>query len=649
MRLLLLALLASAASAIPSPTSPHQPAFTYNNDSFLLHGKPFQIRGGQIDPQRVHPAYWSDRISKAKAMGLNTIFGYVYWNLLEPSPGQWNFEARNNIAEWYRLVQEAGMYAVLRPGSYICGERDWGGLPSWLMEIPGMSIRSDNEPFLDASRNYLVRLGQEIKQQQITEGGPILMAQVENEYGSFADSHSYTSKLADIMREAFDLVLFTNDGGSSAVAAGQIHGVLAEIDGPPEVGFEARAQYVTDPTSLGPLLDGEYYTTWIDSWASNYTYQYTGPGGRQSYQSVYDDIDYILSNNASFSLYMFHGGTNFGFENGAVYPDDYLQPVTSSYDYGSPLDESGRTIELYDGLKTVIQKYVPQGERIPQSPKNLPRMKVPDVQLKPIASLFDGSILGKSTYSQDPKTMEALGQSYGFLLYEHQATEQIQGLVRPGDRPRDRVLIYVNGQRKGVMDSIYSTPNQVTVNLQRGDKLQLLVENMGRTDFGYPQLLDASRGINGSVTIDGKTLQGWNTYKLPLETAPSAQNHGWHGWPGWSQSQFPHPTNSSSVPVFYSGTFRTNCRSNDPTCDTFISIPNGIKGQVWVNGFNLGRYWIVGPQQSLYLPAPVLKRAWGQQSNEIVVLELEPKAGTQMIARGLDERVWGNNPDPDRS
>lgn len=645
MRPLLVALLAALAAAMPSPTSPHQPAFTYNNESFILNGKPFQIRGGQIDPQRVHPAYWADRISKAKAMGLNTIFGYVYWNLLEPTPGHWDFDDRNDIAEWYRLIQQAGMHAVIRPGSYICGERDWGGLPSWLMEVPGMSVRSDNEPFLDASRNYLTRLGTELKELQVTEGGPILMAQVENEYGSFGNDHSYTSKLADIMREAFDVTLYTNDGGSSAVAAGQIHGVLAEIDGPPMVGFEARNQYITDPTSLGPLLDGEYYTTWLDTWAPNSTHQYAGPEGRMSLQSVYDDVRYILSSNASFSLYMFHGGTNFGFENGALYPDDYLQPVTSSYDYGSPLDESGRTIDMYEGLRNVIQKYVPQDEHIPAVPKNLPRMKVPDVQLRPIASLFDSDILGKATKSQKPMTMEALGQSYGFVMYEHIASERVQGMLQPGDRPRDRVLVFINGRRSGVKDSIYSNPNEVAVSLNRGDKLQLLVENMGRVDFSTA-LLNTARGIMGDVTIGGKTLQGWNMYQLPLETVPSAQKHGWPGWPGWSKTNS-HQTSSSSIPVFYSGTFRTHCRSNDATCDTFISIPNGIKGQVWVNGFNLGRYWIVGPQQSLYLPAPVLRSRW--QQNEIVVLELEPKADEEMVARGLDERVWGNNPDPDRN
>lgn len=413
-------------------------------------------------------------------------------------------EDSNDIAKWYSLIKEAGMYAVLRPGSYICGERDYGGLPSWLMEIPGMSIRSDNEPFLDASRNYLLRLGSELKEMQVTEGGPILMAQVENEYGSFGDDHKYTAKLADIMRETFNMVLYTSDGGSSAVAAGQVHNVLAEIDGPPMVGFEAREKYITDPTSLGPLLDGEYYTTWLDIWAPNYTHQYTG--------------------------------------------------------------------------------------------------------------------------------------------YEHEATEHNQGVIQPGDRPRDRILVYVNNLRMGVMDVIYSIPNQVTVSLNRGDKLQLLVENMGRTDFGFPQLLDTARGIKGDVTIGGKTIQGWDMYQLPLETVPSGQHHGWHGWNSWRL----HPTSSPDTPAFYSGTFRTHCRANDPSCDTFISIPNGIKGQVWVNGFNLGRYWIVGPQQSLYLPAPVLKSGWWKQ-NEIVALELEPKEGTEMIARGLDERVWENNPDPDRS
>ena len=467
------------------------------------------------------------------------------------------------------------------------------------------------------------------------------MAQLENEYGSYGDNHAYMAALRDIFHVNFEIPLFTDDGGGkSYLDGGQIHGVLAEIDGAPKTGFEARKKYVTDPTSLGPLLDAEYYTTWLDLWASNYSHQSTN-GDLKAKKAMYDDIDWILSHNDSFSLYMFHGGTNFGFENGALRADaGYLEPVTSSYDYGAPLDESGRSTELYQGLREVIMKYVPVGEKIPSVPDDIPLMELPDVELTPVASLFDRNVLGRPTKGEHPSTMEALGQQFGYVLYEHEATSDVAGIVQPGDYPRDRVIVLVNQQRMGISDSVYTDWTKVNVTLRRGDQLQLLVENLGRVDYG-DTIPDQHRGIVGVVTVGGEPLHGWDMYTLPLDD-------------GGSMSSLDRPISvevtSRIPPIFYKATFKspagTKCSESNPEHDTFLSIPHGTKGQVWVNGFNLGRYWIVGPQQSLYLPAPVLKDAG--EENEIVVLELEPQSDVQMIARGLSQRVWANHPDPDK-
>ena len=395
-----------------------------------------------------------------------------------------------------------------------------------------------------------------------------------------------------------------------------------------------------DPTSLGPLLDAEYYTTWLDLWASNYSYQTTA-GDPKAQKAVYDDIDWILSHNDSFSLYMFHGGTNFGFENGALRADaGYLEPVTTSYDYGAPLDESGRTTKLYDGLRKVIGKYVADGEALPPVPDNVPLVVISDLRLRPVVNLFDSHVLGPPIERRSPVNMEALGQQFGYILYEHVASEDVEGPVQPGDYPRDRVIVYVNSERKGISDSDYTDWTKVNVTLKKGDTLQLLVENLGRVDYG-PTLPDQKRGIVGDVTIGTTVLHGWKMYSLPLDDVPDCL--------GWTNEKAVKPT-SSSPPIFYKAIFESppgtvNDESN-PAQDTFLAIPNGVKGQVWINGFNLGRYWIVGPQQSLYLPAPLLKDAG--EINELVVLELEPKEGTKMIARGLSRRVWANHPDPDK-
>lgn len=329
---------------------------------------------------------------------------------------------------------------------------------------------------------------------------------------------------------------------------------------------------------------------------------------------------------------MFHGGTNFGLGNGAIWKN-YSSVFTTSYDYGAPLSEDGRTTDLYFTLRDTIQIYT--SERLPEPPANVPLLSIPDIVLSPKLALFDGT--AAKTTSASPLSMEALGQDYGFVLYEHDVNQTLDGLLQPGDRPRDRVIVIVNGVRVGVIDNIYAHPNNVSLQLVPGDSLQLLVENLGRVDYWslesdvFDALLDPYKGIVGNVSVGGSILESWTMTPLPLDEVPEVSPS----------------TNLSSLgqtPIFYSGSFALDSNVTESAqLDTFVSIPNGVKGVVWVNGFNLGRYWVIGPQQSLYLPGTVLKAG---ETNEIVVLELEPGNQT-MIARGEAERVWGNNPDPD--
>lgn len=628
--------IATPATPAASATSTAAPAaFTYNATSFLLQGEPYIIIGGQMDFQRIPYQYWRDRLSKARAMGLNTIFSYVYWNKLEPEPGNWTLsDPQNDIASYYKIAQEEGLYVILRPGPYVCGERDWGGFPYWLSTVPDLTVRTYNEKFLSYVNIYLEKLAAELQPLQVTEGGPLLMVQVENEYGSYASNHNYTAALRDTLRGLYDIPLYTNDGTNDwTLYGGSVPGVLAEIDGGPTYGFPARDKYITDPSKLGPLLDGEYYTLAPDNWGANVPHQTTV--GYPSYvESFVSDIKFVLNASNSISLYMFHGGTNFGLSNGAIWLN-YSKVFTTSYDYGAPLDESGRTTDLYFTLRDVIQQYVANGS-IPEPAADLPRMAIPDIELTPMASLFD---LGEPTVSSgSPMTMEELGQAYGFVLYEHQVVEDLEGLLLPGDRARDRVILFINGVKVGAIDSTYTYPQNLTVLVQAGDKLQLLVENLGRVDYysppsyTYNALLDPYKGILTNVTIGGTILSNWDMYSLPMEELPA-------------QSTVTNNLNRET-PIYYSGSFFVNSTIGvDPrTLDTFITIPNGVKGIVWVNGFMLGRYWIVGPQQSMYLPGTVL---YPDAVNEIVVLELEPTINGTMIARGQSDRIWGNNPDPD--
>ncbi|KAJ4385448.1 hypothetical protein N0V93_009876 [Gnomoniopsis smithogilvyi] len=610
------------------------PAFTYNASSFLLHGEPYVIIGGQMDPQRIPPEYWQDRLAKARAMGLNTIFSYVYWNLLEPQQGEWKYSSpSNNVTRYFELAQEQGLHVVLRPGPYICGEREWGGFPSWLSTVPGLIVRSFNEPYLNYSKSYLERLAAELRPLQVTEGGPLLMVQVENEYGSYGTDHNYTQALRDILRDNFDVPLYTNDGTVNwTLAGGEVPGVLAETDGDPESGFAARDEFITDPSELGPLLDGEYYTWAPDTWGSGNTHN-TVVGDPSQVAQFVDDLDFVLGANNSISLYMFHGGTNFALSNGALWKN-YTAAFITSYDYGAPLSEDGRTTDLYFTLRDTIQKYTT--ETIPDPPDNIPRLSLPDTTLSPTSSLFD--LVSTKSTSTAPSSMEALGQDYGFVLYEHQVAQAYNGTLQPGDRARDRVIVYVNGAQIGVIDSTYAQPKDVSLSLVAGDVLQLLVENLGRVDYYSLEsnlknaVLDPYKGIVGNVTVGGTVLESWTSTSLPLDTVPTLSS-----------------SNSSAAvqgPTFFSGTFSVGSNyTNAAQLDTFIAVPNGVKGMVWINGFSLGRYWTVGPQQSLYLPGTILKAG---QINEIVILELEP-TGETLVFRGESERIWGNNPDPDYS
>lgn len=617
-----LALLGSAlaASAVAETNS-----FSFNNETFLLNGEPYQMIGGEIEPQRIPEELWADRLQKARAMGLNTIFSYVFWNEIQPTPDSWEFSGKNNITRFFEIAQEQDLYIVLRPGPYVCAEWEWGGLPAWLSEIPGMEIRANNEPFLEASKNFIDRFAAEVEPLSIYNGGPILMVQVENEYGSFGDDKEYKEEMRDIFLDAFEQPLYTTDGSSEDyLNAGAIDGVLAEIDGEAEEGFPALRKYMqAHPSSSGPLLNGEFYWSWFDQWGSESPHN-DHSDDEEKVDKALNDIDWILSHNNSINIFMFTGGTNWGFMNGNFNNTGKMTPVTTSYDYGALLDESGGVTPMYKKVRELlVSKYVDEST-LPEIPETEPLIDIPEIELKPALPLFD--TLPNPTVKKSPVNMEALDQSYGYTLYRHDVQEAVKGALQPGDRPRDRVLVYVNDARVGVIDAIYEDPNVVNLDLKAGDVLDLLVENLGRTNYGH-EMVDQVKGIVGDVTVGGNTLSEWESYPLGLETLPDLQN-----------KSAPAPS-EDDPPLFYTGSFTV-----DKLGDTFIQLEDWTKGVVWVNDINIGRFWIIGSQQSLYVPHCYLKEG----ENSIAVLALEPTPDQGPVT-GSSERVWANNPDPDRS
>jgi beta-galactosidase GanA len=560
----------------------------------------------------------------AKSMGLNTIFSYLYWQDIEKYPGKFDFTGNNDIVAWHEEIKKAGLKAILRPGPYVCAERDWGGLPGWLSQISGMKIRSNNQPFLNATSNYLAKVGAQLQPYLITNGGPILMVQIENEYGYVGNDKAYTGALANILKTHFpNMKLYTNDGPQAgALKSGQVPGALSVVDGTDSKGgFALRDQVITDQSSLGPLMNGEYWVRWFDTWGprnghSSYDGDTNGMNGRAN------ELDWVLSGGNHFSIFMFHGGTSFNFGNGAG-DNSPRSPMTTSYDYGAALDETGRPSQIYTYFRNAIAKHV---SNIPAVPSIPAIASVADFSLSPVLGMLDN--LPSPRFSNSPLVMEATGQVFGYILYEYVATGSVSGNVVPGSgAPRDRVIVYVNGSKRGVIDGIYRTPATVSVSLNKGDKLWLLVENLGRADNGFS---DQTKGIYGDVTVGGTKVTGWNHYNFPLDTAPAAASSGGS-----------KPVVANSPPVWYRGTFKTS--NSGLAADTFLQLPGGVKGVVFVNGNNIGRYWTVGPQQELFVPGAYLKQ---DADNEVLVLELAPGTSSR-VARGVSKRTWKNNADPE--
>ncbi|KAK2606067.1 hypothetical protein QQS21_003585 [Conoideocrella luteorostrata] len=594
-------------------------SFSYNNSHFLLDGHPLQILGGQIDPQRVPREYWEHRIVMAKAMGLNTIFYYVFWNEFQPAPDKFDFAGMNDIAYFHHLVQKHELHAVLRLGPYVCGEHEWGGFPSWLSTVPAMAVRQNNEPFFNAVDHYVARLAQELSPYLAKNGGPILMVQVENEYGSCGTDHNYTTALTAVINRHFNgTTLYTNNAGEKMyLQRGQVQGILEEPEGQdprPWNAFNATRMWV-NPDSQGPLMAAEYHIAYTDSWGTQKNHH---TPTEKSIETIREDMEYLLVNNHSFNIYMFHGGTNWGFQNGASVSSTVLTPSTTSYDYGAPLDESGRTTPIYHILRDLISKRSAGKEVLPDIPAEAPMIPIPDFKLKPIGPLLN-LLPPVHHQSKSPMNMEVFGQSTGFILYRSNVSTSYNGTLKAGDKPRDRIMVFINGKFNGIIDAAQQNPKPVQLQLKSRDRLDLLVENLGRVNWGCPTMFDQRKGIVGNVTVGGKIIQDWDIYPMPLANPPRG-------------SASP---DRAAGPVIYEGVFELA-----KTGDTFLELPGWTRGVVWVNGANLGRYWNVGPQQSLYLPGCYLRRG----PNEIQILELESEpAQTSRTARGVTVRKWGRS------
>lgn len=573
-----LSLLIGASLHWVTPAAPH--SIRVEHGQFVVDGRPFQIISGEMHYARVPREYWRDRLRKARAMGLNTVSTYVFWNLHEPKPGVYDFRGQLDVAEFVREAQEEGLYVILRVGPYICSEWDLGGLPAWLLADPHAKLRSRDEGFLRPASEWMNKLGRELTPLEITRGGPIIAVQVENEYGSFGSDKLYMSRIRDIIAKAGfrDVILYTADG---AVELPQ--GTLPEL--PAVVNFgpgEARPAFAALKSfrPQGPFMSGEYWDGWFDHWGA--------PHHVTDLSQQAQELDWMLSQGYSVNLYMFEGGTSFGFMSGANFERAY-EPDVTSYDYDAPLDEAGRPAKKFFSFRDVIQRHF-KDQKLPPLPAATPVIALPKFTLDESASLWTN--LSQPFVAERPRTMESLGQSYGYILYRTTLKGPAYGVLTV-DEVHDYASIYVNRRFAGTLDRRLNQ-SRLNLDLQRRDNtLDILIENSGRINFG-PKLRDDRKGITRSAGFAGHELTEWRIFSLPM-LDPAALHFVKEEVPG---------------PAFRRGHFMLK-----QVGDTFLDTRGLGKGVVWVNGHNLGRFWNIGPQQTLYLPG-----AWLRKGSNVAIV-----------------------------
>ncbi|MGI5347710.1 glycoside hydrolase family 35 protein [Streptomyces sp. CA-250714] len=581
----------------------HARSLTVDATGFVRDGRPHQIISAAVHYFRVLPQQWADRLERLRALGVNTIETYVAWNVHEPEPGSYDFSGGQDVAAFVRMAGNLGLDVIVRPGPYICAEWEFGGLPGWLLAAPGIRLRCRDEPYLAAVDRWFDALIPQLLPLQCSRGGPLVAVQVENEYGSYGNDRGYLEHLrAGLLRRGLDCLLFTADGPTDAMLQGGALPPLlatATFGSRPEDSLATLRRYQPH----GPLMCTEFWHGWFDHWGE--------PHHTRDAAEAADVLHRMLAAGASVNIYMGHGGTNFGWYNGANHDGTAYQPTVTSYDYDAPIGEAGELTAKFHLFRDVIARHT--GRTPPPPPpasrRLAPRTAAPD-GVAPLADHLD--VLSTPVRRVATEPMERLGQSLGLIHYRTgvsgprpEATVHIDGLG-------DRAQLFLDGQEIGVLHRNApqaGLPVQVPAG---GATLDVLVENQGRINYGPP--LADPKGISGGVRLDNQYLFDWEIRPLPLTDL--------------SPLTFVAAPAAARGPAFH----RVPVRLNEPSADCFVALPGWTKGVVWLNGRCLGRYWDMGPQRTLYAPAPL----WATGRNELVVLELHTP-GTHVELRGSSD------------
>ncbi|HIZ05671.1 MAG TPA: beta-galactosidase [Candidatus Phocaeicola gallistercoris] len=569
--------------------------FEIGDRAFFLNGEPFVIKAAELHYPRIPKPYWEQRIKMCKAMGMNTICLYIFWNYHEPEEGKFDFSGQKDIAAFCRLAQENGMYIIVRPGPYVCAEWEMGGLPWWLLKKKDIKLREHDSYFMERVQLFMDEIGKQLADLQISRGGNIIMMQVENEYGSYGVNKPYVAAIRDMVRKAgfTDVPLFQCDWNSN-FENNALDDLLWTMNFGTGANVDDQFKRLKELRPNTPLMCSEYWSGWFDHWGAKHE--------TRSADDLVNGLKEMLDKNISFSLYMTHGGTSFGHWGGANFPN--FSPTCTSYDYDAPINESGKPTQKFYAVRDLLAGYLPESETLPEIPDTIPVISIPTIAMTEIAPVFDN--LPQSKQSDDIRPMEMYDQGWGSILYRTtlpETCDESQSLLIT--EVHDWAQVYLNGKKLATLSRLKGEGIVKLPPVKKGDQLDILVEAMGRMNFGKG--IYDPKGITEKVELQRENvkevqrLQNWQVYNLPID-----YNYV-------SNLNYRKGNDAQGMPAYYRATFTIA-----EVGDTFLSMLNWSKGMVWVNGHALGRYWEIGPQQTLYLPGCWLKEG----ENEIIILDM---------------------------
>ena len=642
---MLLAVPAMANAATTAASKGKPGTFTVGKGTFLLNGEPFIVKAAEVHYPRIPRPYWEHRIQMCKALGMNAVCIYIFWNIHEQKEGQFDFTGNNDVAEFCRLAQKNGLYVIVRPGPYVCAEWEMGGLPWWLLKKKDIRLRERDPYFMERVKIFEEKVGEQLKPLTIQNGGPIIMIQVENEYGSYGEDKPYVSEIRDCLRGIYgkELSLFQCDWSSNFEKNG-LDDLTWTMNFGTGANIDQQFRRLGELRPDAPKMCSEFWSGWFDKWGARHE---TRPA-----KDMVDGMDEMLSKGISFSLYMTHGGTSFGHWAGANSPG--FAPDVTSYDYDAPINEYGHTTPKFFELRNMMQKY--SDKKLPAVPKvPMPIVTVPKFELKEFAPLMYANGGLNTDGNADDLTFEAHNLGWGYAAYYTTLPELPVSSVLSADF-HDFAQVFIDGKYIGKIDRVKNEKSLTIPPTKAGSSLVIVVEAMGRINFG--RAIKDFKGIIGNVTISSKagkhdvtySLNDWEKYfindeyetaLLALKRASATENNEYI-------ETFKDDAKMMGGRGYYRGYFNLK-----KVGDTFLNFETWGKGQVYVNGHAMGRIWSIGPQQTLYVPGCWLKKG----KNEVIVLDVvgpketvvwgqaEPELNKLQLEKSNKHNNIGDKPD----